>query len=72
MPKVSALNEAITGSVKSVFRSWEQRLNSSEVGFVCVRSKLLCYLLFNLLLQLSGDRIALTHPLLFDIVYQSI
>jgi hypothetical protein len=30
LSKVSALNEAIPGSVKSVFRSWEQRLNSSE------------------------------------------
>lgn len=29
--KVSALNEAVSGSVKSVFRAWEQRLNSSEV-----------------------------------------
>lgn len=29
--KVSALNEAVTGSVKSVFKPWEQRLNSSEV-----------------------------------------
>ncbi|KAL5728901.1 hypothetical protein ACHQM5_001928 [Ranunculus cassubicifolius] len=30
IPKVSALNEATTGSVKSVFKAWEQRLNSSE------------------------------------------
>lgn len=30
--KVSALNEAVSGSVKSVFRAWEQRLNTSEVG----------------------------------------
>ncbi|CAK9148526.1 unnamed protein product [Ilex paraguariensis] len=30
LSKVSALNEAVTGSVKSVFRAWEQRLNSSE------------------------------------------
>ncbi|KAK4730046.1 hypothetical protein AABB24_034241 [Solanum stoloniferum] len=30
LPKVSALNEAVTGSVKSVFKPWEQRLNSSE------------------------------------------
>ncbi|KAG6409565.1 hypothetical protein SASPL_127605 [Salvia splendens] len=29
-PKVSALNEAVSGSVKSVFKDWEQRLNSSE------------------------------------------
>ncbi|XP_074317326.1 uncharacterized protein LOC141653457 [Silene latifolia] len=29
IPKVSALNEAISGSVKSVFRSWDQRLNFS-------------------------------------------
>lgn len=29
--KVSALNEAVSGSVKSVFKAWEQRLNSSEV-----------------------------------------
>ncbi|KNA21154.1 hypothetical protein SOVF_045960 [Spinacia oleracea] len=29
LPKVSALNEAIQGSAKSVFRSWEQRLNSA-------------------------------------------
>ncbi|GJS22277.1 PITH domain-containing protein 1 [Tanacetum coccineum] len=30
IPKVSALNEAVTGSVKSVFKAWEQRLSSSE------------------------------------------
>ncbi|XP_073026017.1 uncharacterized protein [Primulina eburnea] len=30
LSKVSALNEAVSGSVKSVFRAWEQRLNSSE------------------------------------------
>ncbi|XP_015167790.1 PITH domain-containing protein 1 isoform X1 [Solanum tuberosum] len=30
LPKVSALNESVTGSVKSVFKPWEQRLNSSE------------------------------------------
>ncbi|KAJ8542205.1 hypothetical protein K7X08_017071 [Anisodus acutangulus] len=30
LPKVSALNEAVTGSVKSVFKPWEQRLNTSE------------------------------------------
>lgn len=35
MPKVSALNEAVSGSVKSVFRAWEQRLNSSEVVNMC-------------------------------------
>ncbi|THF96274.1 hypothetical protein TEA_018172 [Camellia sinensis var. sinensis] len=29
-PKVSALNEAVPGSVKSVFKAWEQRLNISE------------------------------------------
>lgn len=29
MSKVSALNEAVSGSVKSVFRPWEQRLNST-------------------------------------------
>ncbi|XP_043705640.1 PITH domain-containing protein 1 isoform X2 [Telopea speciosissima] len=29
LPKVSALNEAISGSVKSVFKAWEQRLDSS-------------------------------------------
>lgn len=29
--KVSALNESVTGSVKSVFKPWEQRLTSSEV-----------------------------------------
>ncbi|KAL8537371.1 hypothetical protein ACS0TY_012499 [Phlomoides rotata] len=28
--KVFAQNEAVSGSVKSVFRAWEQRLNSSE------------------------------------------
>ncbi|KAL6961604.1 hypothetical protein U1Q18_039378 [Sarracenia purpurea var. burkii] len=28
--EVSALNEAIPGTVKSVFKAWEQRLNSSE------------------------------------------
>ncbi|GAA0143962.1 oxidoreductase [Lithospermum erythrorhizon] len=30
LTKVSALNEAVAGSVKSVFRAWEHRLNSSE------------------------------------------
>lgn len=30
--QVSALNEAIQGSAKSVFRSWEQRLNSAGVN----------------------------------------
>ncbi|KAL1552363.1 PITH domain-containing protein 1 [Salvia divinorum] len=30
LSKVSALNEAVSGSVKSVFKDWEQRLNSSE------------------------------------------
>ncbi|XP_009785157.1 uncharacterized protein [Nicotiana sylvestris] len=30
LSKVSALNEAIRGSVKSVFKPWEQRLNTSE------------------------------------------
>ncbi|KAM7276935.1 hypothetical protein ACFE04_018801 [Oxalis oulophora] len=29
LSKVSALNEAVHGSVKSVFKAWEQRLNSS-------------------------------------------
>lgn len=29
LPKVSALNEAVTGSAKSVFKAWEHRLNSS-------------------------------------------
>lgn len=29
--KVSALNESVAGSVKSVFKAWDQRLNSSEV-----------------------------------------
>ncbi|KAG2663466.1 hypothetical protein I3760_16G030700 [Carya illinoinensis] len=28
--KVTALNEAVPGSVKSVFKAWEQRLSSSE------------------------------------------
>ncbi|XP_047342170.1 PITH domain-containing protein 1 [Impatiens glandulifera] len=28
--KVSALNESVTGSVKSVFKSWERRLDTSE------------------------------------------
>ncbi|EPS59316.1 hypothetical protein M569_15492, partial [Genlisea aurea] len=28
--KVSALNESVPGNVKSVFRSWERRLNSAE------------------------------------------
>ncbi|KAH9799873.1 PITH domain-containing protein [Citrus sinensis] len=31
LSKVSALNEAVPGSVKSVFKAWEQRLNSSGV-----------------------------------------
>uniref|UniRef100_A0A6N2L0E2 glycine hydroxymethyltransferase n=1 Tax=Salix viminalis TaxID=40686 RepID=A0A6N2L0E2_SALVM len=30
LPKVSALNEAVPGSAKSVFKPWEHRLNSSE------------------------------------------
>ncbi|KAL6556663.1 hypothetical protein OROGR_005951 [Orobanche gracilis] len=30
LSKVSALNEAVSGSVKTVFKAWEQRLNSSE------------------------------------------
>ncbi|KAL8109996.1 hypothetical protein AgCh_025925 [Apium graveolens] len=30
LPKVSALNEAVPGSVKSVFKAWEQRLSISE------------------------------------------
>ncbi|OIT34021.1 PREDICTED: PITH domain-containing protein 1 [Nicotiana attenuata] len=30
LSKVSALNEAVRGSVKSVFKPWEQRLNTSE------------------------------------------
>ncbi|GFZ08557.1 PITH domain protein [Actinidia rufa] len=30
LSKVSALNEAVPGSVKTVFKAWEQRLNSSE------------------------------------------
>ncbi|CAA0806696.1 Protein of unknown function (DUF1000 [Striga hermonthica] len=30
LSKVCALNEAVSGSVKSVFRAWEQRLNSAE------------------------------------------
>lgn len=30
--KVSALNEAVHGSVQSVFKPWEQRLSSSEVA----------------------------------------
>ncbi|KAK4794489.1 hypothetical protein SAY86_012483 [Trapa natans] len=30
LSKVSALNEAFPGSVKSVFKAWEQRLNFSE------------------------------------------
>lgn len=29
--QVSALNEATPGSVKSVFKAWEERLNSSGV-----------------------------------------
>ncbi|KAI3822017.1 hypothetical protein L1987_09598 [Smallanthus sonchifolius] len=33
IPKLSALNEAVPGSVKAVFKAWEQRLNSSE-GFL--------------------------------------
>ncbi|KAL3726990.1 hypothetical protein ACJRO7_031829 [Eucalyptus globulus] len=30
LSKVSALNEAVPGSVKSVFKAWEHRLNFSE------------------------------------------
>lgn len=49
--QVSALNEAVPGSVKSVFKAWEQRLNSSEVGLVCGACLSLIYfsdsLLFN-------------------------
>jgi len=33
LPKVKALNESVTGSVKSVFKAWEHRLNNSE-GFL--------------------------------------
>lgn len=33
LSKVSALNESVAGSVKSVFKAWDQRLNSSE-GFL--------------------------------------
>lgn len=33
LPRVNALNEATSGSVKSVFRAWEQRLDSS-VGYL--------------------------------------
>ncbi|KAF2602587.1 hypothetical protein F2Q70_00027906 [Brassica cretica] len=32
LPKVSALNESVSGSVKSVFKAWEQRLHSSGVS----------------------------------------
>ncbi|KAK3032030.1 hypothetical protein RJ639_036404 [Escallonia herrerae] len=32
LSKVSALNEAVPGSVKSVFKAWEHRLNSSEIN----------------------------------------
>ncbi|RXH72938.1 hypothetical protein DVH24_012622 [Malus domestica] len=41
LPKVSALNEAVPGSVKSVFKAWEQRLNSSGVTIpsLCVASE---------------------------------
>ncbi|GAB2225606.1 hypothetical protein Droror1_Dr00006403 [Drosera rotundifolia] len=31
LDKVSALNEAVAGSAKSVFRAWEERLSHSEV-----------------------------------------
>ncbi|XP_042498229.1 PITH domain-containing protein 1 isoform X1 [Macadamia integrifolia] len=34
LPKVSALNEAVSGSVKSVFKAWEQRLDSSMQGYL--------------------------------------
>lgn len=30
--QVSALNEAVIGSVKSVFKSWDRRLDTSEVS----------------------------------------
>ncbi|VAH61074.1 unnamed protein product [Triticum turgidum subsp. durum] len=33
IPKVVALNESVAGSVKSVFKSWDQRLETS-VGFL--------------------------------------
>lgn len=33
LTKVKALNESVTGSVKSVFKAWEHRLNNSE-GFL--------------------------------------
>ncbi|THU62506.1 hypothetical protein C4D60_Mb01t05860 [Musa balbisiana] len=32
LSKVSALNEAVAGSVKSVFKPWNRRLDTSEVG----------------------------------------
>uniref|UniRef100_A0A453EXH5 PITH domain-containing protein n=1 Tax=Aegilops tauschii subsp. strangulata TaxID=200361 RepID=A0A453EXH5_AEGTS len=31
IPKVVALNESVAGSVKSVFKSWDQRLETSGV-----------------------------------------
>jgi hypothetical protein len=31
--QVSALNESVTGSVKSVFKSWEHRLDNSSVSW---------------------------------------
>lgn len=34
--QVSALNEATPGSVKSVFKAWEHRLNSSGVPHLCI------------------------------------
>ncbi|GFP88067.1 pith domain-containing protein 1 [Phtheirospermum japonicum] len=34
--KVSALNEDVSGSVKTIFKAWEQRLNSSELYRVYV------------------------------------
>ncbi|KAI3524465.1 hypothetical protein L1887_03120 [Cichorium endivia] len=33
---VSALNEAVPGSVISIFKAWEQRLTSSEIKSISV------------------------------------
>lgn len=44
--KVSALNEAVSGSVKSVFKAWDQRLNTSEVLFSLTSFVQNCTLVF--------------------------
>ncbi|KAL6615404.1 hypothetical protein ACP70R_037674 [Stipagrostis hirtigluma subsp. patula] len=43
IPKVVALNESVPGSVKSVFKPWEQRLDTSGLQYVSGHHRLLYY-----------------------------